>query len=36
LPQQVKLLRDRAEVATSKQHRERLKEAADIIEEAAT
>jgi HEAT repeat protein len=32
LPEQVKLLRDRAEVATSKQHRERLAEAASIIE----
>jgi HEAT repeat protein len=36
LPQQVKLLRDRAEVATSKQHRARLEEAAGIIEEAST
>jgi hypothetical protein len=30
------LLRDRAEVATSKQHREHLAEAASIIEEAST
>jgi HEAT repeat protein len=36
LPQQVKLLRDRAEVAITKQHREHLEEAAGIIEESST
>jgi HEAT repeat protein len=36
LPQQVKFLRDRAEVATNKEHRAHLVEAASIIEEAST